>query len=75
MLLQPKLQQQIMHGISRRSRPEGNSYQFCEIFNNAYFEKHLWTTASAILNTALQQTTLQNPSPNIAKQQQQEEEI
>ena len=64
-----------MHGISRRSRPEGNSCQFCENFKNTYFEKHLWMTASAILNAALQQTTLQNPSPNIAKQQQQEGEI
>ena len=34
---------QILHGISRTSRPE----VFCEIFKNIYFEEHLWTTASA----------------------------
>ena len=45
-----------------------NYCEFCEIFKNTYFEEHLWTTASA-------SQILQNPSPNIAKQQQQEEEV
>ena len=44
------------------------------------FEEHPFWKASAndcfyISNTTIQQTTLQNQSPNIAKQQQQEEEI
>ena len=48
------------------------SCESCEIFKNTYFGEHLRTAAFAyqILHC---QTTLQNPSPNIA--QQQEEEI
>ena len=43
-----------------------------EIFKNTYFGEHLRTAAFCIVNTKLRQTTLQNPSPNIAKQQEEE---
>ena len=45
-----------------------------ELFKNTYFGENLRTAAFGfcILNTTLRQTTLQRPSPNIAKQQEEE---
>ena len=46
------------------------SCESCENFKNTYFGEHLRTAAFAYqILTTLCQTTLQNPSPNIAKQQ------
>ena len=49
------------------------SCESCEIFKNTYFGEHLRTAAFAYqIPTTLCQTTLQNLSPNIAKQQEEE---